>query len=153
MATYRRVYDSRHLQADCQEPGSAPEPNARQSSMGYLYLFTFTSWIIVYSRAPSIVSAARPAKYPAHRSCILPWPRSPLRSRSAPISAPHTLRAHAPCVQYSINTKRELYATFLTPHFQEHQSIISAHFGIESLENLVAIRRNRFINWYGETDN
>ena len=39
MATYRRVYDSRHLQADCQEPGSAPEPYARQSSMGYLYLF------------------------------------------------------------------------------------------------------------------
>ena len=23
------VYDSRHLQADCQEPGSAPEPYAR----------------------------------------------------------------------------------------------------------------------------
>jgi len=40
MAAYRRVYDSRHLQADCQEPGSAPEPYARQSSMGYLYLFT-----------------------------------------------------------------------------------------------------------------
>jgi len=39
MATYHRVYDSRHLQADCQEPGSAPEPYARQSSMGYLYLF------------------------------------------------------------------------------------------------------------------
>ena len=33
---YRRVYDSRHLQADCQEPGSAPEPHVRQSSMGYL---------------------------------------------------------------------------------------------------------------------
>ena len=32
-------YDSRHLQADCQEPGSAPEPYARQSSMGYLYPF------------------------------------------------------------------------------------------------------------------
>jgi len=29
MATYRRVYDSRHLQADCQELGSAPEPYAR----------------------------------------------------------------------------------------------------------------------------
>jgi len=29
MASYRRVYDSRHLQADCQEPGSAPEPYAR----------------------------------------------------------------------------------------------------------------------------
>jgi len=36
--SYRRVYDSPHLQADCQEPGSAPEPCARQSSMGYLYL-------------------------------------------------------------------------------------------------------------------
>ena len=40
MATYRRVYDSRHLQADCQGPRSAPEPYARQSSMGHLYLFT-----------------------------------------------------------------------------------------------------------------
>jgi len=29
VAAYRRVYDSRHLQADCQEPGSAPEPYAR----------------------------------------------------------------------------------------------------------------------------
>ena len=26
MAAYRRVCDSRHLQADCREPGSAPEP-------------------------------------------------------------------------------------------------------------------------------
>jgi len=39
MAAYRRVYDSRHLQADCQEPGSAPEPYARQSSMGYLFSY------------------------------------------------------------------------------------------------------------------
>ena len=39
MAAYRRVYDSSHLQADCQEPGSAPEPYPRQLSMGYLYLF------------------------------------------------------------------------------------------------------------------
>ena len=37
MAAYRRVYDSRHLQADCQEPGSAPQPNARQSSRGDLF--------------------------------------------------------------------------------------------------------------------
>jgi len=37
MAAYRRVYDSRHLQADCQEPGLAPEPYARQSSVGYLF--------------------------------------------------------------------------------------------------------------------
>ena len=26
MAAYRRVYDSRHVQADFQEPGSVPEP-------------------------------------------------------------------------------------------------------------------------------
>ena len=26
IGSLRRVYDSRHLQADCQEPGSAPEP-------------------------------------------------------------------------------------------------------------------------------
>jgi len=29
MAAYRRVYASRHLQTDCQESGSAPEPYAR----------------------------------------------------------------------------------------------------------------------------
>ena len=29
MAAYHRVYDSRHLQADCQVPGSAPEPYSR----------------------------------------------------------------------------------------------------------------------------
>ena len=38
MAAYRRVYDSRHLQAGCQELGLAPEPYARESSMGYPYL-------------------------------------------------------------------------------------------------------------------
>ena len=40
MAAYRVVYDSRHLQAYCKEPGSAPEAYARQSNMGYLYLFS-----------------------------------------------------------------------------------------------------------------
>jgi len=43
MAAYLRVYDSRHLQADCQEPGSGPEPYARKSSMGYLYLYANNS--------------------------------------------------------------------------------------------------------------
>ena len=28
MTAYRRAYYSRHLQADCQVPGSAPEPYA-----------------------------------------------------------------------------------------------------------------------------
>ena len=37
MAAYCQVYDSYHLQADYQEPGSAPEPYARWSSMGYLF--------------------------------------------------------------------------------------------------------------------
>ena len=37
MAAYRRVYDSRHLQADCQGPESAPEPYAWYSSMGHIY--------------------------------------------------------------------------------------------------------------------
>ena len=40
MAAYRQVYDLRHLQADYQEPGSAPEHYVRQSSIGYLYFFT-----------------------------------------------------------------------------------------------------------------
>jgi len=30
---------------------------------------------------------------------------------------------------------------------------VSAHYGIESVENVIADRRNRFINRYGETDN
>jgi len=30
---------------------------------------------------------------------------------------------------------------------------ISAHFGTESVENLIADRRNRFINRYGATEN
>ena len=29
MAAYRQIYDSRHLKADCQEQGSAPEANVR----------------------------------------------------------------------------------------------------------------------------
>jgi len=37
MAAYRRVYDSRHLQTNCQELGSAPEPYAWQWSMSCLF--------------------------------------------------------------------------------------------------------------------
>ena len=42
MAAYHQVFDSRHLQADCQEPGSAPEPYAQRSSMGYLSFYTLS---------------------------------------------------------------------------------------------------------------
>ena len=38
MAAYRRVNDSRHLQADCQEPGTALEPYARAWSIRCLFL-------------------------------------------------------------------------------------------------------------------
>ena len=41
MAAYRRVYDSRHVQADCLEPGSAPEPYAR-----YEYGLPFLAWCV-----------------------------------------------------------------------------------------------------------
>jgi len=48
MEAYRRVYDSRVLQADCQEPESAPEPYARQSNMGYLYLFLHKRKLLLF---------------------------------------------------------------------------------------------------------
>ena len=51
MAAYHWVYDSRHLQADCQEPGSALEPYARQSSMGYLYLYLNSFVIVIFKHA------------------------------------------------------------------------------------------------------
>ena len=41
MAACPRVYDSPHLRADCQEPLSAPEPYARQSSTGCLLPLPF----------------------------------------------------------------------------------------------------------------
>ena len=41
MAPYRRVHDSHLLQADCQEPGSVPEPYARQSEYGLFFLVWF----------------------------------------------------------------------------------------------------------------
>jgi len=42
MAAYRRVCDSRDLQADCQEPGSAPEP-----TLGNRVWATFLPTILV----------------------------------------------------------------------------------------------------------
>jgi len=46
MAAYRQDYDSRHLQADYQEPGSAPEPYVRQSSIGYLTFLLLIIYVI-----------------------------------------------------------------------------------------------------------
>jgi len=50
MAAYRRVYDSRHPQADCQEPASVLEPDP---SMGYLYLF-YGGVLIKAVRSPEL---------------------------------------------------------------------------------------------------
>jgi len=41
MAAYRRVYDSRHLQADCKELGSPPEPSQRSVIEYGLPFFSF----------------------------------------------------------------------------------------------------------------
>ena len=41
MAAYRVVYDSRHLQADCQEPGSALEPYTLGNRVWATFTFTF----------------------------------------------------------------------------------------------------------------
>ena len=40
MAAYRRVYDSRHLQADCQETGPAPEPYTHSNAIAACKKFT-----------------------------------------------------------------------------------------------------------------
>jgi len=45
MAAYHRVYDSHHLQADCQEPGSAPEPY--ESSIWATFFRFELQWIIL----------------------------------------------------------------------------------------------------------
>jgi len=45
MAAYRRVYDSRHLQADCQEPGSTLEPYARTRVWATYTVSTITTVI------------------------------------------------------------------------------------------------------------
>jgi len=39
MAAYRRVYDSHHLQADCKEPGSTPEPYLGNRLWATQYLY------------------------------------------------------------------------------------------------------------------
>ena len=90
MAAYRRVYDSRHLQADCQEPGSAPEPYARQSSMGYIYLFYVTNARVCVWQVWTVCrSVARSTRRTAATS-----PSGDVCSRS-----PTTRRPTSPCLK------------------------------------------------------
>jgi len=65
MAAYRQVYDSRHLQADYQEPGSAPEPYVRQSSIGYLYFFT-SDYFVISEKKQSVIHLLTPLENAPH---------------------------------------------------------------------------------------
>ena len=59
MAAYRRVYDSRQLQTDCQEPRSAPEPYARNRVWA-----TFTFFFYFLSKTSSL--ALGPYNWPLY---------------------------------------------------------------------------------------
>ena len=61
MAAYRQVYDSRHLQADYQEPGSAPG----QSSIGYLYFFS-SDHLRYLRKKQSVIHLRTPLKNAPH---------------------------------------------------------------------------------------
>jgi len=55
MAAYRRVYDSRYLQADCQESGSVPV-----IEYGLLYLFTSAESVTLLALLAAVRRAAAP---------------------------------------------------------------------------------------------
>jgi len=44
MAACRRVYDSRHLQAESQEPGSAPEPIRSVIEYGLTFFYIYHTY-------------------------------------------------------------------------------------------------------------
>ena len=55
MAAYRRVYDSRHLQADCQEPGSALTlRSAIEYGLPFLLGLALDCWLISSSKTGGI---------------------------------------------------------------------------------------------------
>jgi len=68
MAACCRVYDSPHLQADCQEPESFPEPSARQSSMGYLDLFTHMNCLMTVTHSDYLIPVCEMAGCHSHQS-------------------------------------------------------------------------------------
>ena len=113
MATYRQVYDSRHLQADCPEPGSATETCAQQSSMGELYLFLLRVKLLhgcsaadtslTYAALPSLVPYTnRPA---GHQRSFTKRPTIDRRCRTI---APCDLDDHGAVIRASAVTPRTL---------------------------------------------
>ena len=93
MAAYRRVYDSRHLQADCQESASAPEPYARQSSMGYVYPFLdfltalLRGVVLQLMAGYSYMAAPVPYAYPAAAAAAAPAYAAPSIKYVSPYAA------------------------------------------------------------------
>jgi len=81
MAAYRRVYDSRHLQADCQEPGSAPEPYAWATFCIIVIIIIATARIVSGSRVyasvrPSVVLSQHwPQHQTPQQQTLLLWAR------------------------------------------------------------------------------
>jgi len=65
MAAYRQVYDSLQLQADYQEPGSAPKPYVRQPSIGYLYFFT-SDYLLYLRKKQSVIHLTTPVENAPH---------------------------------------------------------------------------------------
>ena len=68
MAAYRRVYDSRHLQADCQEAGGISCGTLR-SAISYELPFYVSYRIVSYHLVDEAVAAAAAAAEAAAADC------------------------------------------------------------------------------------
>jgi len=82
VAAYRRVYDSRYLQAGCQEePGSAPEPYTLGNRVWAIFTF-FTVWGMWKEAPMPKTRSIRPVVSIQHR----------------PVTVGHATTAHAALV-------------------------------------------------------
>ena len=97
MAAYRRAYDSRHLQADCQEPGSAPEPYTLGNRVWATFTFLWCirssviCTIVLYRNVSSYIIWSRSWVFSAAECLPLvvenkPWTLSDRRNSRLPRS-------------------------------------------------------------------
>ena len=114
MAACRRVYDSRHLQVDCQEPVSAPEPYDRPSYATYVCVCVCVLGCRAgcYSQVTGLAWA-----YPTSCSSLLTASliirrcRGPKRSRlaaKASASSPLVAAQYTHCTLHCIRTAHKL---------------------------------------------
>jgi len=118
MAAYRRVYDSRHLQVDCQEPGSAPEPYDRPSYATYVCVCVRVCVCVLGCRAGCYSQVTGLAwAYPTSCSSLLTASliirrcRGPKRSRlavKASASSPLVAAQYTHCALHCIRTAHSL---------------------------------------------